>query len=170
MGEELHEREKAMKPQDTLKALNDGKIFISQGDGIGAKEYMAAAGDHVVNIKAGLKLREKQPSPKRLVVIESPYSGATEFNTEYARRALADCLERGEAPLASHLLYTQVLCDEVPSEREAGMQSGWAWIYQADAVAMYTDYGITKGMREAEELAKSLNITVEYRRLGGEVE
>jgi hypothetical protein len=35
-------------------------------------------------------------------------------------RCLHDCLEPGEAPFASHLLYTQpgVLCDGVANERE----------------------------------------------------
>jgi hypothetical protein len=43
----------------------------------------------------------------RRVIIESPYSGDVETNVAYARAALRDCLSRGEAPLASHLLYTQ---------------------------------------------------------------
>ena len=40
----------------------------------------------------------------RLVILESPYSGDVEANLEYARSCLHDCLERGEAPIASHLL------------------------------------------------------------------
>lgn len=41
----------------------------------------------------------------RRVVIESPYAGDVERNVRYARASLSDCLRRGEAPLASHLLY-----------------------------------------------------------------
>lgn len=41
----------------------------------------------------------------RLVVVESPYAGDVKRNEEYARRAMADCLARGEAPFASHLLW-----------------------------------------------------------------
>ena len=43
----------------------------------------------------------------RLVIFESPYAGDVEANTEYARRCVRDSLMRGEAPIASHLLYTQ---------------------------------------------------------------
>ena len=46
------------------------------------------------------------------VVLESPYAGDVAGNIAYARRALADSLARGEAPIAAHLLHTQVLDDE----------------------------------------------------------
>ena len=56
----------------------------------------------------------------RLVIIESPYAGDIEKNVEYARACVRDSLSRGEAPIASHLLYTQpgILKDEIPSERQ----------------------------------------------------
>ena len=40
----------------------------------------------------------------RRVIVESPYAGDIETNVAYARAALRDCLSRGEAPIASHLL------------------------------------------------------------------
>lgn len=42
-----------------------------------------------------------------LVIIESPYAGDVDRNLEYLRAAMRDCLKRGEAPFASHALYTQ---------------------------------------------------------------
>jgi hypothetical protein len=56
------------------------------------------------------------------VVIESPYAGDVERNLRYVRACMRDCLLRGEAPYASHALYTQpdVLCDEIPEERQYG--------------------------------------------------
>jgi hypothetical protein len=58
----------------------------------------------------------------KLVVVESPYAGDVTRNLEYARAAMADCLARGEAPFASHALYTQigVLDDTKPEERKLG--------------------------------------------------
>lgn len=55
-----------------------------------------------------------------LVIIESPYAGDVERNIEYARRRVRDSPARGEAPIASHLLYTQpgIPDDNVPSERQ----------------------------------------------------
>lgn len=41
----------------------------------------------------------------RRVIVESPYAGDVIRNVEYARAAMRDCLQRGEAPFASHLLY-----------------------------------------------------------------
>ena len=43
----------------------------------------------------------------KLVILESPFAGDVKRNTAYARAALRDSLLRGEAPIASHLLYTQ---------------------------------------------------------------
>jgi hypothetical protein len=56
----------------------------------------------------------------KLVILESPFAGDVERNTLYARHALKDSLMRGEAPIASHLLYPQVLDDLIPSERQLG--------------------------------------------------
>lgn len=105
-------------------------------------------------------------SALRKVVLESPYKGDTERNTEYARRALLDSLLRGEAPLASHLLYTQVLEDSSPAERYLGISAGHAWIPYAEALVVYTDYGISAGMERAIELAWDQNLVIERRTIG----
>lgn len=49
------------------------------------------------------------------VILESPYAGDVERNLTYARECVRDSLSRGEAPIASHLLYTQegILKDEI---------------------------------------------------------
>jgi len=103
----------------------------------------------------------------RLVIIESPYAGDIERNVEYARAAVRDSLARGEAPIASHLLYTQpgILRDEVPSERQWGIDAGLAWRRVAEATVVYTDQGISRGMEYGIEAAKSAGIPVEYRSL-----
>ncbi len=90
----------------------------------------------------------------KLVIIESPYAGDIETNTDYARRCMRDSLERGEAPIASHLLYTQpgILCEEVPSERQWGIDAGLAWRKGAELSAFYIDRGWSRGMLAAKEL------------------
>ncbi|MEK7211264.1 MAG: hypothetical protein AAB731_01390 [Patescibacteria group bacterium] len=40
------------------------------------------------------------------VILESPFSGDVKRNIAYARACIRDCLRRGEAAIASHLLYT----------------------------------------------------------------
>jgi hypothetical protein len=63
----------------------------------------------------------------RLVIIESRYAGDIDRNVAYARQALKHSLDRGEAPIASHLLYPQVLDDNDPAQREQGIAAGLAW-------------------------------------------
>lgn len=86
------------------------------------------------------------------VVVESPYAAPTpegiDLHTRYARACVADCIRRGEAPAASHLLLTQpgVLRDDVPEEREKGIAAGLAWLHAADVSAVYVDLGVSGGM------------------------
>lgn len=104
---------------------------------------------------------------KKLVIIESPYAGDIEANLAYARRCLRDSLMRGEAPFGSHLLYTQqgILDDLLPEERRLGMEAGFAWGACAELVAVYSDRGITRGMYQGIDVARSRDIPLEYRRI-----
>lgn len=89
-----------------------------------------------------------EPQHLRLVILESPFAGDIERNLRYARACLHDCLLRGEAPIASHLLYTQpgVLNDDVPQERQWGINAGLAWGRVAQAAVFYTDLNWSNGM------------------------
>jgi hypothetical protein len=102
------------------------------------------------------------------VIIESPYAGDVELNLRYLRACMADCLARGEAPFASHGLYTQpgVLDDNKPDEREKGIQAGFAWRSVADATVVYADLGISKGMHYGIAHAEAACRPVEHRALG----
>lgn len=101
----------------------------------------------------------------RLVIIESPYAGDVEANEEYLNACLHDSLMRGEAPFASHGLYTRpdVLDDTIPAERTHGIEAGLAWAERADATIVYTDRGISTGMSYGIAHARELGRTVEYR-------
>jgi hypothetical protein len=83
----------------------------------------------------------------KLVIVESPYAGNIARNVAYAKAALSDCLARGEAPFASHLLYPAhgVLDDTKSEERRLGIAAGFAWGRHADAVVVYDDFGVTPG-------------------------
>jgi hypothetical protein len=104
-------------------------------------------------------------SQTRLVIVESPYAGDVEENTRYARACVRDSLLRGEAPIASHLLYTQpgILDDAVPAERAHGIDAGLAWGTVAHATVVYTDRGISRGMTYGIENAKAAGRPVEFR-------
>ena len=106
----------------------------------------------------------------RRVILESPYAGDVEANIAYARACVRDSLSRGEAPIASHLLYTQpgVLSDEVPEERQWGIDAGLAWRMVAEATVVYIDRGVTSGMQYGIDAATRAGVVVEFRRLPGQ--
>ncbi|PQZ30550.1 hypothetical protein CQZ93_10785 [Ochrobactrum vermis] len=98
-------------------------------------------------------------------MLESPYGGDAARNTEYARACLLDSLRRGEAPIASHLLHTQVLDDMWPDERELGIEAGLAWYQVAEKCVVYGDRGISGGMIEGIERGKRFGVLVEFRNI-----
>ncbi len=104
-----------------------------------------------------------------VVILESPFAGDVEANLDYARACLRDCISRGEAPFASHLLYTQpgVLNDDVPDERVMGIEAGMAVAARCDATVVYTDRGISRGMIYGIENAKRAGRHISYRTLEG---
>lgn len=121
----------------------------------------------------------------RLVVVESPFAGApalpgaaahlvaarVELHREYLADCLADCLARGEAPFASHGLYTAigntvVLDDDDPDDRAAGIAAGLAWGDLAAARIVYVDLGVSRGMLLGIARGRGLGQPIELRRLG----
>lgn len=105
----------------------------------------------------------------RLVIIESPYAGDVERNVRYARACMADSLARGEAPLASHLLYTQpgILDDRIPEERIQGIEAGLAWGRCASLSAFYVDLGMSPGMELGLARARDAGRGVVQRTISG---
>lgn len=117
-----------------------------------------------------------------LVSIESPYASKKkgivenkqeiQKNIQYARECMSDCLHRGEAPIASHLLYTQegILDDTIPEERTLGIQAGFEWNQFAEKTVVYIDLGISNGMKAGIDEANMKGRPVEFRDLYGESE
>ena len=101
------------------------------------------------------------------VILEYPYGGDVMANVEYAQKCMHDCLMRGEAPYASHLLYTQpnILDDLNPEERKLGMEAGFEWGKLAEKVVVYIDRGISEGMKLGIENAIKNGKEIEYRTL-----
>lgn len=101
------------------------------------------------------------------VILESPYAGDIETNVGYARVCIKHSLSLGEAPLASHLLYTQegILDDTNEEERMLGINAGLAWSALADKHVFYVDYGMSAGMKMGLKLAKENNEVIEMRKI-----
>ena len=99
-------------------------------------------------------------------IVESPYRGEVARNKAYLDRCLLDSLRRGEAPIASHKIFTDILDDNSPNQRNIGIKAGLAWIQVADVMAVYTDFGISDGMENAMSRARLHKIPIELREIG----
>tara|TARA_R110002051_G_scaffold196148_2_gene263960 strand:- start:1160 stop:1552 length:393 start_codon:yes stop_codon:yes gene_type:complete len=98
------------------------------------------------------------------VILESPYGGNDkERNRRYAQKCMHDSLQKGESPLAFHLLYTQVMDDDNPEQREKGISLSQDWYKYAEKVVIYTDFGVTNGMQQGIDLSLKLELPIEMR-------
>lgn len=100
------------------------------------------------------------------VIIESPFNGTPDeikLNIEYAQLCLKKSLEAGEAPFASHLLYTQVLDDSIHTERRRGIDASKPWYEVVDKVAFCVDRGISNGMIEGAVQAVRSGLDFSFR-------
>lgn len=103
----------------------------------------------------------------RRVILESPWQGNVRKHRNYARKCVRDSLTRGEAPIASHLLFTQpgILRDSNAEERKLGIDAGLAWTEVADAAVFYADYGFSFGMQCALKAHSERGTPIEVRYL-----
>jgi hypothetical protein len=105
---------------------------------------------------------------KTCVIIESPYrahtSEAVYTNTTYLNECIRDSLDRGEAPFASHMMYTTTLNDCHAGERELGISCGYAWWPNAELIAFYVDHGWSEGMLAARDRATALGKRIAIRK------
>ena len=89
----------------------------------------------------------------KLVYVCSPYRGETERNIGYAQELTRLVLDNGFVPVTPHLYLTQVVCDEVPQERELGMAAGRELLKQCSYILIGSRYGVSDGMLSEIELA-----------------
>jgi hypothetical protein len=135
-------------------------------------KWRVAAGFPIRPVQLPLFILESEETPYTpIVMIESPYKGDNykdlDRNMEYLRAALHDCLLRGEAPFASHAIYTQVLDDKDPAERDCGIKAGFAFREASAYTVVYEDLGVTPGMKLGIEDSIKKHIPVKYRSLPG---
>ena len=112
-----------------------------------------------------METQKRKGDTMRLVILESPYSGEVKRNIKYAKECMRDCFKRNEAPFASHLLYTLILDDLKTGERKLGTEAGLAWGKKAEATVVYTDLGISSGMKYGIENAEKEGRKIEYRKI-----
>ena len=90
----------------------------------------------------------------------SRYAGDVDTNVAaaitYCRRAIVE----GYMPVASHLLYPQILNDNDPNERDLGLLFGLALLRMCDEVWVFG--AISPGVAQEIEEAKRLKKQIRY--------
>ena len=124
------------------------------------------------------------------VFLETPYNtkdndkAKLQYNVQFALACMHDSYaNHDEAPFASHLLYTRVpegllkkpekavesghIADSDTANtfqpREFGMVCARVWRAAANSVVVYTNHGITEGMKAGIEHAKDIGLPVVFR-------
>ena len=95
----------------------------------------------------------------KLIYMASPYAGDIEKNTEFAKRACRHVMNEGHAFFAPHLLYTTILDEHQPEQRQLGLDMGIAMLSRCDELWCYGDH-ISLGMHLEIEEAGRLGIPV----------
>lgn len=98
-------------------------------------------------------------SERKLVYIASPYAGNREANVRFAKAACRYAIEQGETPVAVHLMYPQILSDDIPAERDLGMHMGLRVLETCDELWLCGNH-ISAGMRAELCQAEKLGIPV----------
>lgn len=99
---------------------------------------------------------------RKKVYVASPYAGDIEGNK---KRAIAYCRavsSAGYMPIASHLLYPQILDDSDLAQRELGLLYGLALLALCDEIWVFGE--VSPGMAQEIEEAKRLNIRIRYQK------
>ena len=95
---------------------------------------------------------------RRKIYVASKYAGDVDANVEAAIRYCRRVIEAGYMPIASHLLYPQILDDDDPKEREIGLMFGLALLRLCDEVWVFgpVSPGVSREIDEAKRLKKRL--------------
>ena len=104
---------------------------------------------------------------RKKIYVASKYAGDIQINIENAIWCCRYVIDRGYMPIASHLLYPQILDDSIPRERELGLMFGLALLAGCDEVWVFTVNGeVSSGMEKEIEEAKRLGIPVRQLEMG----
>ena len=97
---------------------------------------------------------------RRKVYVASRYAGDVERNVALAIDYCRRVIDTGYMPVASHLLYPQILNDNDPDERELGLLFGLALLRMCDEVWVFGEVseGMAKEIKEEKKLNKKLRM------------
>lgn len=164
----LYKLAKELNKEISFMSVNDFKSDISLNTFDPDLQINKIDATKILNsISGSEKFSEILSNFNDFVIIESPYGNSEENeilkNINYARTAVVSCLNKGEIPFASHILYTQkgVLEDSKPEQRRLGVEAGLCFGNLCEKTILFPDLGMTSGMIEGVEKAKKSGRQVE---------
>ena len=108
-------------------------------------------------------MNQNQGSEKQAkrIYIASPYAGDITGNTQFAIACCRYAIGQGHTPIAPHLLYPQMLDDDIPEERALALKLGRHLLTACDEVWVCGDR-ISCGMAGEIEHAHAHGVLVRY--------
>ena len=103
--------------------------------------------------------RENEIKSRPKVYVVSRYAGDIENNVLSAIHYCKFVITQGKMPIAAHLLYPQIVDDNVPAEREIGTMFGIALLEMCDEVWCFgkeLSSGMEREIKEAKRLGKPI--------------
>lgn len=95
---------------------------------------------------------------RRKIYVASRYAGDVDANVAAAVAYCRRVIDEGYMPVASHLLYPQILNDNIPKERELGLLFGLSLLAVCDEVWVFgtVSPGVALEIEEAKRLKKPI--------------
>lgn len=102
---------------------------------------------------------------RRKIYVASRYAGDVDANVSAAVTYCRRVIDEGYMPVASHLLYPQILNDNIPEERELGLLFGLSLLRMCDEVWVFGEVsqGVAQEIAEAKRLKKQIRYFKEVR-------
>ncbi len=97
----------------------------------------------------------------KLVFVCSPYRGDVEYNTSRAQGYCRYASREGVIPFAPHLHNPQFLDDNIPEERQTGMQLGLHVLKRCEELWCFGNK-LTEGMEAEIRAALQWKIPIKY--------
>jgi len=119
------------------------------------------AGSAMSRIMREYRQKQKQryaDKNRRKIYVASKYAGNVDANIAAAIGYCRRVIDEGYMPVASHLLYPQILNDNDPEERELGLLFGLALLRTCDEVWVFgpVSPGVAREIEEAKRLKKKI--------------
>ena len=97
----------------------------------------------------------------KFIYVCSPYAWNTNYNMENARKYSRFIILSGYIPITPHIYFTQFLSDDIPKERDLGIQVGSYLMDICSEIWVFGNY-ISRGMKSEIKRAKEMGYKIRY--------